>query len=158
MDVAPAREPLILNIGMKNMADRPIGTLASVFLDPDGDSDGTDFRDVPASDKGNSSYRDQGMRGGYAPHNRDNFPDPAGLKRFAGYGADEADLSRGFIADCTNDDPAYDAVNYRMRSTIPKTSNEDFGNTSQLPRDYAFRGRNQQSRGFLKRPHIPTER
>ncbi len=135
------------------------GPFASVFIsDGEDNGDQGDFRQVPDSDRGNAAYRDVGQRGSYAPHNRDNFPDPAGLKRFAGYGADEEDLRLGFCKPRMNDDPAYDLENYKDRSTLPNTNDEDFENTSTLARDYEFRGRNRNTRGLFKRPHIPTER
>jgi hypothetical protein len=137
---------------------RPIGTFASVFLDPDGDQDQSDFRQVPKTDRGNAGYSDMGQRGSYAPHNRDQFADPEGLKRFAGYGADVAALSQGYVTCSPNEDPAYDKINYESRSTQPKNVNEDFENTDMMPTDYEFRGRNRKSRGFLTRPHLPTER
>lgn len=137
---------------------RPIGTLASVFLDPGQDVDEpTGFQDVPASDKG-SQYGDYGMRGSYTPEHRNQFPDPEGLKRFAGYGADEADLSQGFCSVRVNDDPHYDAINYRARWTLPRQADEQNGNTEMMPDDYEFRGRNRKTRGLFTRPHLPTER
>lgn len=136
---------------------RPIGTFASVFLAGDGDTDRDDFQQVPSTDRGNENYRDRGLRGNYAPRH-DNFPDPDGLVRFTGYGADEGDLRRGFVAPANMEDPAYDLINYKGRSSMPKVSDEDFENTSTMPSDYEFRGRNRTSRGFLRRPHIPTER
>jgi hypothetical protein len=137
---------------------RPVGVYASVFLDPDADTLNNDFRQVPKSDRGNASYRDMGKRGTFATNGGDQFADPVGLKRFAGYGADVAALAQGYVSCNPNEDPAYDKINYESRSTIPKNVNEDFENTDMMPSDFEFRGRNRRSRGFLTRPHLPTER
>lgn len=115
----------------------------------------SDFRQVPDSDSGNDSYSDQGMLGSFTQ--REPFEAPF-VERFTGYGATHADLERGYCAPGELEDPAHDLSNYKMRSTEPRMTDEDFGNTDGLPSDYEFRRRNQRSRGFLTRPRIPTER
>ena len=139
---------------------KSIGPFASVFISDGGidDGDSSDFRQVPKSDCGNAAYTDRGQRSSFATNRGDAFPDPVGLKRFAGYGADEADLVQGYVTPTMNEDPAYDLTNYKDRSTAPRRTDEDFENTQSLPNDYEFRARNRRSRGFLTRPHIPTER
>jgi hypothetical protein len=125
-----------------------------------GDEEQSDYRPVPASDKGNDGYGDRGMFGSYAPDNRDAFRDPPDVRHFTGYGATEADISRGYSAPGIREDPAYDAVNYRDRYTRPRAPDEDNNTDSAAttPDDWNFRGRNTRSRGFFTRPRIPTER
>lgn len=86
------------------------------------------------------------------------FKSPSGIKRFDGYGADTADLERGYRNPDIHESPAYDKANYLQRSTAPRKSDDDFGNTGVLEDDYAFRRKDQESRGFLTRPTRPTER
>lgn len=121
--------------------------------------DRSDFRDRPASDKGNSSYKDHGNFGTYQTR-ADQFPDPEGVRHFTGYGADEADLVRGFKEVAIRGVPAYQMEDYKFRSTEPKLSDIDEGGDGDdaLPDDYTFRRKNRQSRGFLTRPHTPTDR
>ncbi len=120
------------------------------------DEERSDFRQVPDTDRGNSSYSDRGQFGAY--EQPEPFMDPPDVMHFSGYGASEADIDRGYIMCEPHEDPAYDLSNYKMRSTEPKDTMEDFGNTDSMPSDYEFRRRNQRSRGFLTRPRIPTER
>lgn len=119
--------------------------------------DRSDYRPVPRSDEGNEGYEDQGMRGFYTP-SEEPFKSPAEVKWFAGYGADAEDLQRGYHVPDVDKDPAFDKVNYAMRSTLPKVHNENLGNTDVMPADVEFRSRNMRTRGFLTRPRIPTER
>jgi hypothetical protein len=116
-----------------------------------------DFRNVPASDKGNDGYRDRGMLGNYAP-SAEPFPAPPDVRFFAGYGASEADIARGYCQPLVTEDPAYALQNYKQRSTQPRESNLNAGETDTMNDDWEFRRRNTKSRGFLTRPHIPTER
>jgi hypothetical protein len=125
-------------------------------FDPAGTENRSDYRPVPASDR-NSQYGDRGGFGTYQTNDGKPWGDPEGLKRFAGYGATEADLARGFIEPTIRNDPAYDGENYKDRSTVPMLSDLDEGGDS-MNDDYAFRRRNERARGFLTRPHIPTDR
>lgn len=135
----------------------PLGYMGLVLRAPDKNRDDSDFRQVPASDRGNAAYRDVGQRGSFQT-NETQFPNPEGVKVFEGYGADETDLVRGFCAPEIRNDPAFDAQNYRDRWTDPRVSNDYNGETDIMRDDWEFRGRNQRSRGFLTRPRVPTER
>ena len=135
-----------------------IGGSLPILADVGEGGDNADYRPVPESDKGNAGYTDHGYIGTYAPSNNEPFRDPADVKYFVGYGANEADLRRGYCEADVNRNPAYDKANYEMRSTQPKVSSESFGNTDVMPNDFEFRSRNQRSRGFLTRPRLPTER
>lgn len=84
--------------------------------------------------------------------------DNDGYKVFTGYGADEADLRRGFIAPAIRELPEYDKANYVDRYSSPKVPDEDFGNSGILGADYEFRSKDRVSKGFLTRPRIPSER
>ena len=121
------------------------------------DEERSDFRQVPQTDTGNDSYDDRGQFGSYQT-NSEPFTAPDDVRFMGGYGASAEDLDRGYIVCEPHEDPAYDLSNYKMRSTEPKDTMEDFGNTDSMPSDYEFRRRNQRSRGFLTRPRIPTER
>ena len=123
-------------------------------------SDGSDFRQVPASDRGNSSYSDRGQLGSWEPSvgRWGSYPVADGIEFFAGYGADDADLRRGYRAVGVSEDPAYDKENYRERGSLPRVPDEDQGNRGVMNDDWEFRGRNRRARGFLTRPYIPTER
>ena len=134
-----------------------IGTSLPILADVGEGGDNADYRPVPESDKGNAGYTDQGYTGWYTP-SEEPFRDPADVKYFAGYGASEEDLRRGYCEADVGRNPAYDKANYEMRSTQPRVSSEAFGNTDTMPNDFAFRSRNQRARGFLTRPRIPTER
>jgi hypothetical protein len=121
------------------------------------DEERSDYRNVPASDRGNLDYSDQGMFGSFTPDERP-YLDPPGVRHFTGYGATAADLDRGYVVPGIREDAAYDKANYQMRSTDPKHPDEQPGDTDSMQRDWEFRARNQRSRGFLTRPRIPTER
>lgn len=142
----------------RNIPVRAIGNLASVFISVDGDSEDSDYRAVPSTDRGNAGYSDRGMRGTFATNRGEPWSDPAGLVRFEGYGASADDLRRGYIGNCADADPAYDLINYKDRATQPRVADEDFENTAMLDNDFAFRARNRRARGFLSRPRLPTER
>jgi hypothetical protein len=134
---------------------------AQIFVSVGSDDardDAGDFRQVPASDRGNASYADRGQFGSYGPSNRDQFLDPPNVKHFTGYGASEADIDLGWVRPTIREAPAYDKANYDLRSNSPTNADEDFGNTAIQDDDLTFRSRNQRSRGFLTRPRIPTER
>lgn len=85
------------------------------------------------------------------------FPNPEGCKVFTGYGADASDLERGFIRPTLPELPNYDKDNYVDRYTQPRESDI----TEQGPglsSDFEFRQKERESKGFLTRPYIPTER
>lgn len=134
-----------------------IGTSLPILAQIGENEEASDYRPVPASDNGRN-YQDQGMLGSYAPSNREPWGAPEGLKFDSGFGADREDFERGFVEPRLSEHPAYDKSNYDMRSTIPRSPSEDFGNTDVMDRDLEFRRRNQNARGFLTRPRIPTER
>ena len=123
-------------------------------------TEGSDFRQVPASDRGNESYSDRGQLGSWEPSvgRWGDYPVADGIEFFAGYGADTSDLKRGYRTVGVSEDPAYDKQNYRERMSEPRNPDEDQGNRSVLERDWEFRGRNRKAHGFLTRPYIPTER
>jgi hypothetical protein len=123
---------------------------------PAGDEDREDYRPVPESDA-SPGYRDQGMLGSYRTSAKQ-YPNPPGVKLFAGFGATEEDLERGFCEPRISDDPAYQLDDYKHRSSQPALSDIDEGGAAATSKDYAFRRKNERSRGFLTRPHIPTDR
>lgn len=123
---------------------------------PAGTEDATDYHPVPESDRGNATYSDRGMLGSYST-GAEPFKAPAEVRRFTGYGATDADLERGYQVPTIRDDPAYDLDNYKLRSTQPAMQDEDEGGDP-MNDDYAFRRRNERSRGFLTRPRPPTDR
>lgn len=121
-----------------------------------GDADTSDYRPAPASDRGNAAYSDRGGFGTYQT-DAESFRDPSDVRHFTGYGADEADLQRGYQVPAIRDDPAYNLDNYKDRSTQPRLSDEDEGGDA-MSDDWAFRRKNERSRGFLTRPRPPTDR
>lgn len=85
------------------------------------------------------------------------FPNPKGVVVFAGFGADKNDLERGYCRPAIVDNPRYDADNYKQRWTLPIASDlTEQG--PEIPSDDEFRNHDRYSKGFLVRPHIPTER
>lgn len=133
-----------------------VGQIPFFGSEPDPD-DGGDFRAVPVSDRGNARYSDRGALGSYAPTS-ESRRDPQDVRHFSGYGCSEADYERGYIDPTLREDPAYDLANYKMRSTIPMSPDEDDNPATTGARDMEFRGRGERSRGFLPRPRIPTDR
>lgn len=121
-----------------------------------GDEDREDYRPVPDSDA-DPGYRDRGMLGSYRTSARP-FQNPPEVKMFTGYGATEEDLERGYCKPLITDDPAYQLDDYKHRSSQPALSDIDEGGNFAVPSDYAFRRKNERARGFLTRPHIPTDR
>lgn len=119
--------------------------------------DRSDFKPNRSSDPGNRDYRDKASFGTYQTR-ADQFPNPDGVRLFTGYGADEADLVRGFKEVGLSDNPAYQLDDYKFRSTDPKLSDIDEGGDIAMPRDYEFRQKNRRARGFLTRPMTPTDR
>lgn len=133
------------------------GFMAFVVPAKDADRDTDDFRQVPASDDGNRNYRDRGQFGTFSP-DKEPYRSPRDIVRMTGFGADEADLDRGWCEPAIREDPAYDKSNYQDRWTQPREPNEGMGETDVMRQDWEFRGRNQRARGFLTRPRVPTER
>jgi hypothetical protein len=129
----------------------------NIPLSVDGE-DESDFKQVPASDKGNSSYSDRGQLGSFATNGGEPFEAPRDIKFFAGYGADETDLDRGYVEPTIRDLPNYNMQDYKQRSTYPMKSNDDMGETDAMRDDWEFRRKNTRSKGFLTRPNLPTER
>ena len=86
------------------------------------------------------------------------FPDPAGIVLFEGFGADKEDLVRGYCLPNVSELPNYDKANYHDRYTMPKVPDEDQGNREVMVQDMDFRMKERESKGFLTRPRIPTER
>lgn len=85
------------------------------------------------------------------------WPNPSGAVVFEGFGANKDDLVRGYCRPAIVDYPEYDADNYKQRWTLPIASDlTEQG--PELPSDDEFRIKNRYSKGFLVRPHIPTER
>lgn len=138
-----------------NVAIDFVGQLPEV--DPGGVGDRNDYRPVPADDRGNDGYGDRGGFGTWQDGAQQR-PDPSDVKHFAGYGAAEADLVRGFCEPGIRDDPAYQLDNYRDRSSRPALSDIDEGGNYAVADDFAFRRKNTRARGFLTRPHLPTDR
>ena len=128
-----------------------------VFGPGDRDEDRSDYRNVPSSDRGNASYSDRGMFGGYQS-DAEPFRDPSDVRHFVGYGATEADLDRGYVVPTIREAPNYDLSDYKARSSQPREAFDDQGQTDITNEHWEFRSRNQRSRGFLTRPRIPTER
>ena|ERR1700748_148045 len=118
----------------------------------------SDYRPVPSSDRGDEDYSDRGMLGFYQTNDGKPWDAPEGVKYFSGYGADDADLKRGFKDPTITEHPAYQLQNYKDRSSQPMESDVTPGNVEMMEDDWSFRMRNRQSRGFLTRPRIPTER
>lgn len=119
------------------------------------ENDRSDYRPVPSSDTG-ETYRDRGMLGFYQDPKP--FKTPDEVRFFAGHGATEADLERGWSDPLITENPAYQLSNYKDRSSQPMESDVTPGNVEMMEDDWAFRERNRKSRGFLTRPRIPTER
>lgn len=119
------------------------------------DEDRSDYRPIPSSDDG-KTYRDRGMLGFYSEPKP--FRTPRDVSFETGFGATQADLERGWSEPLITEHPAYQLSNYKDRSSVPMESDVTPGNVEMMESDWAFRDRNRQSRGFLTRPRIPTER
>lgn len=89
---------------------------------------------------------------------REEYTTPADVKMFAGFGADENDLKRGFVDPDIKSDPKYNFVNYKDRWTTPSESLLQGGSQVAMPDDYEFRSKDRVSHGFLTRPRVSTER
>lgn len=116
------------------------------------------------SDKGNK-YEDDGMLGSYCTRETQ-FPNPKGVKTFTGFGADKADLERGFIEPTIRELPNYDLVNYKERGSLPRLPDEEdeagavagFFGDGAMARDFEFRDKDRRAKGFLTRSKLPTDR
>lgn len=108
-------------------------------------------------DVGNSAYRDRGCLGTYQTAPGD-FPDPEGLKRFEGFGADKDDLERGFKEPAIREPPVYDLANHKEKWVEPRIPDEDSDGGEMLPQDLQFRMQDRETKGLFMRPRIPTER
>lgn len=116
----------------------------------------SDYRPVPASDRGNDGYHDKGMLGFYQT-DAEWFRDPAGVKRGQGFGASSMEIERGWCDPGINESPAHELANYKYRSTEPMRTDEGvYGQPG--ADDFSFRQRNRRSEGFLTRPKLPVER
>lgn len=128
---------------------------------PDLDGSGhpaTDYHPVPDSDQGNDGYHDHGALGSFATNDGKPWGNPDGVERFTGFGATEADLVRGFCEPTITQNPAYQLENYKDRYSQPRVSDVTPGNIEARESDWSFRDRNRETKGFLTRPRIPTER
>lgn len=100
---------------------------------------------------------DQGQTLGSYQTSEKQFPNPEGVVVFEGFGADKDDLVRGYCRPAIRNNPQYDSDNYKLRWTIPIASDlTEQG--PEIPSDAEFRTKDLKSKGFLARPHIPTER
>lgn len=122
------------------------------------DQEASDYMPVGPGDKGNATYDDRGMLGGYASNDGKPFEPPADQQHFDGYGATMDDIKRGYCKPALSEHPAYDKVNYSSRASQPGCPDEDVGNTVAVPSDYEFQSRNNRAKGFLVRRRLPTER
>lgn len=105
----------------------------------------------------NPAYNSAGMIGSYCTDPMP-FKNPSDVKLFAGFGATEQDIERGYHNIGTRELPNYDKANYALRYSEPSMQDENFANTGVLPEDIEFRNKDRVSKGFLTRPRIPTER
>lgn len=102
-------------------------------------------------------YDDKGSLGSYRT-SAGQFPNPEGLKTFPGYGADKADLERGFCAPEIRNLPEYDKVNYEDRYTAPPNNTSGYLDMFEPSPEYEFRQKDRETKGLFTRPRIPTER
>lgn len=105
----------------------------------------------------NPGYGDKGSLGTYQTAPGD-FPDPEGMIRFTGYGADEEDLRKGFVEPIISELPVYDLANHKQKWTQPRIPDEDSNGGEDLPQDIEFRMKDRETKGLFMRPHLPTER
>lgn len=85
------------------------------------------------------------------------FSNPADVQTAVGFGADAADMKRGFIDPHITNAPEYDRANYVDRWSLPRTSDQDENGTP-VQEDFDFRMKDRETKGFLTRPHYPSER
>lgn len=105
----------------------------------------------------NDKYDTPGMLKSYQT-SPDQFPNPKDMVVFSGFGMNAEDYERGFCDPHVRELPDYDKRNYADRYSQPRVADENQGNTMALPKDYEFRQKELESKGFLTRPRIPTER
>lgn len=86
------------------------------------------------------------------------FSNPEEIHVFEGFGANKADLERGWCEAEVKELPNYDKANYHDRWSQPMLPDEDQGNRMFMNQDMEFRMKERESKGFLTRPRIPTER
>lgn len=117
-----------------------------------------DFRQVPASDRGNASYSDRGQLGSFAPSNEPYMP-PDNVRFTTGFGATMEDLRRGYVEPTIRESPPYDFDNYRDRGRLPKEPDLDDGSAGTADiQDDRFRMKGRRSSGFLPRgPDVKKE-
>lgn len=77
------------------------------------------------------------------------------IKRFAGFGASENDLERGYIEPKLPLTPSYDASNYWKHWSDNKGDMKYFDITRE---EMEFQDKDMVSKGFLNRLVLPTER
>lgn len=123
-----------------------------------GNENRSDYRAVPKTDRGNADYRDRGMLGFYQTNDGEPWAPPSDVEWYAGFGATEEDLKRGWKEPVITAGPEYQLESYKERSSRPRESDMNSGNVDALRQDFEFRNRNRESRGFLTRPRIPRER
>lgn len=75
------------------------------------------------------------------------------IKRFAGYGATEKDLARGFMEPNLPERPEFDADCYKNR-WVRANGDENIWDSE----TFRFRHDHMESKGFLSRLVLPTER
>lgn len=105
----------------------------------------------------NDKYDSEGTLGSYRT-SESPFPNAAGVVTFPGYGADKEDLERGFCRPTIRDLPEYKKENYEDRYTQAMDITKDYLDIFEPSPDQKFREIDRQSKGFLTRPRIPTER
>lgn len=101
-----------------------------------------------------------------APHNDqeafsgqgERFRPAEDTKFFTGFGANNADLERGFCEVSPEEMPDRDMANYKDRWTRPRVSDEDSEYGESLPPDVEFRRKDRETKGLFMRPRIPIER
>ena len=108
-------------------------------------------------DDKHDKYQEAGMLGSYRT-SATPFPNPEGIHVFEGYGANESDLQKGFISPAISNNPAYDKSNYVDKWSKPMRPDDDFSDFGMVKADVEFREKDLESKGFLTRPRIPTER
>lgn len=102
-------------------------------------------------------YDDKGKLGSYQTR-ATQFPNPEGAKTFAGYGATDEDLARGFCNVEARELPDYDRANYVDRYSLPKEADEDSIIGMSMSKDYEFRQEERRSKGMFIRSRYATER
>lgn len=102
---------------------------------------------------------DRNVGGSYRTSDKQ-FPNPSEVKFFAGFGANEEDLARGWCEPVVHELPQYDKVNYEQRLTQERVVDEDVddGLGSSFQKDMEFRKKDLVTKGLFARPRIPNER